>query len=228
VRFLHAQSYFAAPPHRSGETRFLSVPGERGNRAPEPRAPRQVLLVLVGLPGSGKTTAALQMANWEPPGSWVRVSQDQLRSRARCLRLAASALGAGSSVVVDRTNLTAEQRALWVTLAAEHRVPCHCVEFLVSLEVCAERAAQRSEHEGGVTGARGRRVTMVATAGRQPVGSAEGFAAYAAVGGDPGGPEAARVLHALYGGPAPHPAREARVAHPALPAHPRGAAGAPQ
>jgi pyruvate/2-oxoglutarate dehydrogenase complex dihydrolipoamide acyltransferase (E2) component len=113
----------------------------RGSGSPR----RPILLVLCGLAGSGKSTWAAELAaprattqarhaaaeaaadNDAGVGTgptaacgaaveWTVVCQDALKSRGKCEEACAAALAAGKSVVVDRTNLTPEQRAHFVQL----------------------------------------------------------------------------------------------------------------
>jgi tRNA uridine 5-carbamoylmethylation protein Kti12 len=86
---------------------------------------QQILLILVGLPGSSKSTFsnALVISSLEPEWSqarpataeskrsavrrrWTRVSQDEAPSRRRqeCERQVIDALQRGENVVVDRVN----------------------------------------------------------------------------------------------------------------------------
>jgi hypothetical protein len=60
---------------------------------------------------------------------YLRVNQDALGSAARCARVAAAALTAGFSVVIDATNLTPQKRSQWTGLAEAHAVRCRCVCF---------------------------------------------------------------------------------------------------
>ena len=56
-----------------------------------------LLLVLVGIPGSGKSTFVQELLSGSPTGAecaeWSRVSQDVLGSRGRCVRAAQVGLG---------------------------------------------------------------------------------------------------------------------------------------
>ena len=56
-----------------------------------------LLLVLVGIPGSGKSTFVQELLSGSPTGAgcgeWARVSQDVLGSRGRCVRAAQVGLG---------------------------------------------------------------------------------------------------------------------------------------
>lgn len=67
---------------------------------------KQILLLLVGLPGSGKTTFAEALV----PHGWVRASQDDSVSgrRQEVERVVLRALEEGKNVVVDRVNFDVE------------------------------------------------------------------------------------------------------------------------
>eukprot|EP01047_Picozoa_sp_COSAG01_P045549 COSAG01_NODE_4207_length_5240_cov_6.615325_1_plen_512_part_00 len=130
------------------------------------------VIVLVGMPGCGKSTfchaleqhllspmggegataaAAAAASGGDPPRSIpvpapVRVSQDELGSRGRCLSLGAAALRAGRSVVIDRCNFDHAQRAHWVKLAAQHRAVAVALFLHVPAAVCKRRVMARVGH----------------------------------------------------------------------------------
>jgi predicted kinase len=64
------------------------------------------MVVLVGIPGSGKSFVANQFRQRD----WVIVSQDELGNRRTCEQKAELALAQGRSVVIDRTNFDQQQR----------------------------------------------------------------------------------------------------------------------
>jgi len=96
----------------------------------------------VGIPGSGKTRAALAL---EAAG-FVRVNQDELGNRKKCEAAVVAALRRGRSVVVDRCNADVAQRLTWATLANAARVRAVALELTPPLELCLERAAAREGH----------------------------------------------------------------------------------
>lgn len=107
-----------------------------------PGLPRFVMLV--GLPGSGKSTFSAQL---ELSGrGWVRVSQDELGGRAAVESVLGS-LGKDASkrVVFDRCNETKEDRRYMLNLAFNPR-PAVVVYFDVDAETCEGRVAARTNH----------------------------------------------------------------------------------
>lgn len=88
--------------------------------------PQPVLVILVGVPGSGKSTFCTQLIA-KGSTSWVRVNQDSINSGRRgskqqCLAAARAAVLAGHSCVVDRCHQDAQQRSDFIKLAASlHR-----------------------------------------------------------------------------------------------------------
>lgn len=72
-------------------------------------APRVV--VLVGIPGCGKTTFSQRLVDV----GWARVSQDDMGGdRKKCERHMVRELKQARHVVVDRCNFDAAQRKHWV------------------------------------------------------------------------------------------------------------------
>ncbi len=115
--------------------------------------PDRCLIVLVGPPGSGKSTWAHQNRH-----GVVHVSQDDLidaitpggfdhmyRSVYRAAEdaVARAALQAGHIVIVDRTNRTRAHRERWLALAREAACPAIAVVMSTSEELCRERNAKR-------------------------------------------------------------------------------------
>jgi predicted kinase len=127
------------------------------------------LLVLMGLPGAGKSTVAAALRRI----GWFVISQDSHLSTEACTQAATLALRASCSVVVDRCNLTVSQRAVWIHLAAAEGVPCDCLHLSTPRMVCEERALARKDHR--LVPEAALRVIKVLMQGTEPVTAAEGF-----------------------------------------------------
>ncbi|MGA8617062.1 MAG: AAA family ATPase [Candidatus Sulfotelmatobacter sp.] len=130
----------AAPP------KISAVP------AVAPRAPKGIVVLAIGLPGSGKSS-------WFKRHNVVPLSSDMVRSllfddvreqRFQDLvfsnlrsMLKARLIAKRPMNYVDATNLTPQERQHWIKLAKDYQYEVHAVFFDVPLEVCIDRHQRR-------------------------------------------------------------------------------------
>jgi predicted kinase len=148
---------------------------------PNPAIGVPCIIVLVGPPGSGKTTWARRQGRGA-----VHVSQDDLIDaitpdgfehvygpvyREAEDAVARAALAAGHTVIVDRTNRTRAHRERWLRIAAEQACPAIAVVMTTPEALCRQRNAER----GGTRRVSDERMERMFAA-FEPVRSDEGFA----------------------------------------------------
>lgn len=112
-----------------------------------------ILYLLSGIPGSGKTTLAHELAEQHNatvhsyddfPGANTKASVDGSVKRA-WMEAIREDLQAGKSVVCDGLNLTVKERKELLAMVAD--IPCKkvLVVKVVPLDVCLQRNRQRKE-----------------------------------------------------------------------------------
>ncbi|OXC68722.1 hypothetical protein AYX13_02646 [Cryptococcus neoformans] len=164
-----------APIYESSSAAINNLSPQIVNTSP---LERQVLLILVGLPGSGKTTfaealvRASSMSIAPPEGTgkaqpsvlrrpWIRASQDDAPSKKRqeCESRVRWGLKNGYNVLVDRVGFDPVQRSHFVAIADDQlpRPSVYCLVLSVSQATLQSRLLRRELHptiHGGEEGMR--------------------------------------------------------------------------
>jgi predicted kinase len=142
VQVTHNQSFkeikvleVVPPPKKEPKVKEVKV-DSLYKRSPE-------VLVLVGLPGSGKSCIAKILQN---KYGYVRINQDEMGNRNACIKAADAALKEGKGVVIDRCNVDVEQRAHWIKLAHEHGLKARSVVLSLTKDEAMARILKRKDH----------------------------------------------------------------------------------
>uniref|UniRef100_A0A034W8B2 Bifunctional polynucleotide phosphatase/kinase n=1 Tax=Bactrocera dorsalis TaxID=27457 RepID=A0A034W8B2_BACDO len=88
------------------------------------------MIIMVGLPGSGKSYFCQEYLEQH---NYTIANADTVGGTQACLKICEKALGAGTSCVVDNTNVDVESRKKFITLAKKYNVPCRC--FVMNVPV---------------------------------------------------------------------------------------------
>ncbi|KAG9086061.1 hypothetical protein FS749_003931, partial [Ceratobasidium sp. UAMH 11750] len=119
--------------------------------------PNADLLLLCGLPGSGKSWFSQAImrrggiigksheGSRNPPPIWRIISQDESGSRGACENDIGRAGLPGSRAILDRCNPSSDERREWLKLASWSQHPV-CVWFDYDPQLCIDRAQNRANH----------------------------------------------------------------------------------
>lgn len=100
-------------------------------------------IVLIGLPASGKST----FFKTQFVDTHIRINGDMLRTVPRERLLVQACLEGGTSFVIDKTNVSRAERAVYVGAALEAGFIVRGYFFESRKDLCLERNAKRAEHE---------------------------------------------------------------------------------
>jgi len=108
------------------------------------RVQYNLLLILVGLPGSGKSTVAKELER----AGWLRANQDELGSAESCKKVISKGLKHDENVVLDRCNVMIKERKMFISEAKRDFgvTQVECLYFDISPEECKRRVAERTNH----------------------------------------------------------------------------------
>lgn len=102
----------------------------KNNHLKYPKVDHQEMIIMVGSPASGKST--FTQTHFE---NYVRINQDTLKTKKKCLELTDKQLELGKSVVIDNTNPNRETRKLYIDIAKKYNVPIRCFWLNVPIEI---------------------------------------------------------------------------------------------
>jgi bifunctional polynucleotide phosphatase/kinase len=117
-------------------------PGAQGKNVRVSPRKKQEIVVMVGYPGSGKSTVCETI--FEKAGYYV-AHGDVLKTSAKMIKEARSHVAKGESVVFDATNPSKDKRAEYVNFAREVNLPVRCVVMTTSMEESLARNNKRAK-----------------------------------------------------------------------------------
>lgn len=116
---------------------------------PEFEKRKKEMIVMVGLPGSGKSTFASKTVM---PHKYTRINRDILKTQDKCVRKCKEALEAGENVVIDNSCASGRSRKVWIDLAKQFGYKIRCIEVVTDTELSMHNALYRSYISKGKVG----------------------------------------------------------------------------
>lgn len=131
LHFKTPEEFFLGDEERPAPSSFSFNPTklQKGQDLPPGLRPAnsegiQELVVLIGPPCSGKSTLAKGFF-----ADYVRINQDELKSKEKCVKTCREALRCGKRVVIDNQNRSRDTRCGYIGAAAGCGVPVRAVLF---------------------------------------------------------------------------------------------------
>eukprot|EP00403_Amphidinium_massartii_P025160 CAMPEP_0178396230 /NCGR_PEP_ID=MMETSP0689_2-20121128/13624_1 /TAXON_ID=160604 /ORGANISM="Amphidinium massartii, Strain CS-259" /LENGTH=542 /DNA_ID=CAMNT_0020016903 /DNA_START=39 /DNA_END=1667 /DNA_ORIENTATION=+ len=141
VDFYTPEEHFLGLVQKYEKAHFAFDPRKLGVKPaayPVPALKGQTLVLCIGPPGSGKSSAATQHFT-----ACVRVNQDTLKTKEKCLKACEQALKEGKSVIVDNQNKQVTDRAPYLALAKAVGAASIAIHYDVPKELCFHLNAYR-------------------------------------------------------------------------------------
>ena len=117
-------------------------PGRKTALAPPLRVPE--MIIMIGPPGSGKSSLARNFAVTMATNEYIIVNQDTLKTKYKCYSAAAKCLKEGKSVIIDNTNPGKDVRGEYIKLAIAYKYYVRCFYINTIEEICKHLARCRT------------------------------------------------------------------------------------
>jgi bifunctional polynucleotide phosphatase/kinase len=105
-----------------------------------PTSENKEVIIMIGYPGSGKTTIAKKIC--ENNNSYHIVSGDEFKTTSKMIKNAITNIN--KSIIFDSTAGTKEKRSEFINFAKKNNLPVRAIWVQISFDISMERNKQRS------------------------------------------------------------------------------------
>ena len=114
-------------------------------KKPIPPKKYQEVIIMMGYPGSGKSTTAKEIEGSKSEIKYEIISGDKLKTTERKLKKLRKVLESGNSAIVDSTNPSKEMRKKYLDIANELKVKARLIHMTTSYEESWLRNSEREK-----------------------------------------------------------------------------------
>ncbi|PVV02777.1 hypothetical protein BB560_002758 [Smittium megazygosporum] len=159
------------------------------------------ILVLSGLPGSGKSTFAQSLTfSFQ---EWIHLDLNDIGSKEACIRSCTKLIKSNKNIIIDGLNYDHKERRAWVEFARDSGITIDSLFF----DLCKTRVFNRTGHISGVQGKFGAEVVSRVEKQFIPPSPSEGFRVCLSISSfieiitieisDPGAAYSTSVIHSI-------------------------------
>lgn len=131
--------------NKENETKLNSEGADKITSITKSKRNLPKLLILCGLPGSGKSSFAKTLIS--NSNTWIIISQDEL-GKNKCEEEFSKAIKTNKNVILDKCNHTKKDRHKWYQMSMlTDSSKCLVIYFDVNKEICIKRVKGRENHE---------------------------------------------------------------------------------
>lgn len=101
------------------------------------------LIILVGLPASGKSSIAMKISK---KYNYMIINQDTLKTKNKCHKMAEEYVNKKKSIIIDNTNPLKEDRKFYIDLVKKNKYSIVCIHVCTPVDLCLHNNWYRSNY----------------------------------------------------------------------------------